>query len=114
MRRQEEAPPERGDGPYKRRLYRALGYDTFEECCEVETEANKHRVNQLIAATGVAEVWETKVPKIPARERHARPLTALRNGEGKLDKDAIIEVWNDVLVTSGEAWARVFGRPKAS
>ncbi len=66
------------DGAYKTRLYRALGYDTFEECCEVEVEADKRRVNQLIAATEVIEVLGTKVPKIPAREAHARPLTALR------------------------------------
>jgi len=67
----------RGDGAYKTRLYRALGYDTFEECCEEEAEASHPRVKQVIAATEVAEILDTKVAKVPAREAHARPLTAL-------------------------------------
>ena len=77
-------------GAYKTRLYRALGYDTFEECCEQETEASKSRVDRLIGAATVCEILTPIGGKIPAREAHARPLTALRNGEDKLDSDAIL------------------------
>lgn len=41
----------RGDGAYKTRLYHALGYNTFEECCEEETENTKRRVNELIGGS---------------------------------------------------------------
>ena len=78
----------RGDGAYKTRLYRALGYDTFEECCEKETEASKSRVDRLIGAAAVCEILTPIGSKTPTRESHARPLTALRNGEDKLDKGA--------------------------
>ena len=40
-------------GAYKTRLYRALGSDTFEECCE-KIEHPERTVNQLIAASDVA------------------------------------------------------------
>jgi hypothetical protein len=53
------------------------GYNTFEECCEKEAETDKSRVTRLIAAADIAEFLMPMGTKIPARERHARPLTAL-------------------------------------
>ncbi len=54
---------------------------------------------QFIGAVEVVEILGPIGPKIPGREAHARPLTTLRNSEDKLEKDAIAEVWEDVLRT---------------
>ena len=57
----------------------------------------------------VAQILATMVVKTPARERHARPLTTLRNSEDKLDKDAIAEVWADVLLICEGEKIQLFG-----
>ena len=87
----------RGDGPYKTRLYRAAEHETFEAYCQDRWELAKRSANQLIAAAEVAEILGAMAPEIPACERHARPLTALRSDDDSLDADAIQECWADVL-----------------
>ena len=47
---------------------------------QVLTSSSQPFVSRL-AGADVAEILEPMGSKLPARERHARPLTTLRNGE---------------------------------
>lgn len=84
------------------RLYRSK-HPTFADYCFVRWNIGRAHAGRCIDASVVAG-FLSPIGDIVVRESQVRPLTRVRDAEGKLDRKTIVKLWNRAVeMSSGDA-----------